>query len=267
MKKLLKWVGIVLAIPLLGFVGLLTYGWLKLVFFSLPTGGPRVIETPDYTLEAGEGWLTHCAEAAPGCLAVSVPEFMPTWDERIEWIEVAPVDAVGVTDSASFGQRAKDTQLALIRDRAAANLVATSDGPGLVEGTQFYELTNLTHADYLRSAFVRLPGGSILRFTCNAPDATHDFACAHALARIHFPAAEKAWAERVAREAEERKRAEEAEAQRIAAEDAARKAAAAKAQEAWDNLVVPTVPAGSMRQFWQTLQNDPELRAMYEDWE
>ena len=269
MKKLFKVLGIALAIPVVGFVGLMAYAAVQIAFFSLPTDGPRVVETADYTFEAGEGWFTQCAQAAPGCLAVSLPSNMPTWKERLEWIEVAPVDAVGVSDIESFGQRAQDAQLGLLRDRAAAQIVATSDGPGLVEGTQFYELTNLSNTDYLRSAFVRFANGSILRFSCHAPDATHDSACAHALANVHFPAAVKAWAELVAKhEAEERRIAAQNAAREAAAEAKARADADAKLQAAMKTYeAMPKPSFGEFRRAVEDIRDDPELRALFDDWE
>lgn len=201
LRRLLLIAAIVIAIPLLAFVGLFLWSLADAAFFSLPANSPRVVLTTDYRFDAPDGWITLCANEAPGCIAVKVkPGLTRTWSNRAEWIEVQPVDSANVADAASFRKRAVQTAAALSESAPGADSAAPDDvPPDIVEGTEVYAFTSGGGEGYMRSHFVRFPSGEITRFTCHASDESHDTACAEALGGLHFPAAQ---ALAVAREAE-----------------------------------------------------------------
>jgi hypothetical protein len=216
--------GVVIGLPVLGFLGLMGYAVVQQLFFSLPTDGPRVITTADYDFTAPEGWLTSCTHEVPACLAVAPDPNVPSWKQRQEWIEVHPVEADGVINMDMLRDHAKPVAYQLAQNRIDADLQEVGFR-GEAPDVWVYTIVNNAPSHYWRSDFVRLAPDRILRFTCFAQDYTHDEACTRGLAAVKFTGAIQASFARS--EAEWKKQEEEKRAaqERAAAQRAERVAA------------------------------------------
>lgn len=119
MRKVLKIVGAIALTLVLAIASIIGY---DLVFNQLPADTPRVVTTADYEFSAPDGWLTACAQEAPGCLAVlPYSPSMRGWSSRQYWIETQSVESAGVVDAASFVERAREEAARLgLRMRAAS---------------------------------------------------------------------------------------------------------------------------------------------------
>jgi hypothetical protein len=208
MRKSIKIVsGIAIAVVVV-IAGVFVAAFVSVLRNNLPADSARVVETADYRFDAPEGWITACADRAPGCLAVAASSHL--WSDREYWIEARPVDTTKVADTDSFVQRAISVARTLVLSAGGKpeQLIHIDDSPVAFEGADLFDVEDTTAPRFSRSRFVRFPDGNVMRFTCygenNAGDKEHDEACFAALEGLHFPAAAAAEQERLAREQEQR---------------------------------------------------------------